>query len=130
MKTCGKCGVAKVLSEFNNSAKGALGKQRYCRDCQKTHYQENKVAYLEQTKQSKRRNTGARYGLTAEENELFRSRNRGLCEICGVKPAKVIDHDHQTGKLRGILCHGCNTGLARMGDSIDGLYRAISYLQG
>ena len=51
------------------------------------------------------------YGLTdAERLELFESSD-GLCALCLEEPATVIDHDHETGKVRGALCHFCNKGL-------------------
>jgi hypothetical protein len=50
------------------------------------------------------------------------SRRRGL----GVKP--VVDHDHETGKVRGIVCYGCNTGLGKIGDNPDGAHRAEMYM--
>lgn len=40
-----------------------------------------------------------------------------------------VDHDHVTGKVRGILCHYCNTALGKLGDNIENLQRAIRYLQ-
>ena len=40
-------------------------------------------------------------------------------------PVWVIDHDHDTGEFRGWLCNNCNTGLGAMGDTIEGLERAI-----
>ena len=45
-------------------------------------------------------------------------------------PVWVIDHDHDTGEFRGWLCNNCNTGLGAMGDTIEGLERAIKYLKG
>lgn len=53
----------------------------------------------------------------------------GQCELCG-KVGKVHwDHDHETGKFRGWLCVSCNTGLGKLGDSIEGLERALAYLR-
>lgn len=53
----------------------------------------------------------------------------GVCECCG-KAGKVHwDHDHTTGKFRGWLCVSCNTGLGKLGDSVEGLERAIAYLK-
>jgi hypothetical protein len=40
-----------------------------------------------------------------------------------------IDHDHKTGQVRGLLCSGCNTGLGHLGDDIQGLKRALEYLE-
>lgn len=41
-----------------------------------------------------------------------------------------MDHDHTTGKIRGLLCFGCNTGLGKFKDSIVILNKAINYLKG
>jgi hypothetical protein len=41
----------------------------------------------------------------------------------------VVDHDHNTGAVRGLLCHSCNTGLGHLGDSVETLARALDYLQ-
>ncbi len=56
------------------------------------------------------------------------------CELCGKSPtsrrAFHRDYDHDTGTFRGWLCVGCNTGLGKLGDNIEGLERAIDYLRG
>jgi hypothetical protein len=74
------------------------------------------------------------YGITMQEfKELLEFQGNG-CAICG-KPLDMlnrrmnIDHDHETGKVRGLLCSGCNTGLGHLGDNVDGLERALYYLQ-
>jgi hypothetical protein len=50
------------------------------------------------------------------------------CQICDEERELVWDHDHKTGEFRGWLCQGCNVGLGQLGDSVDGLLRAINYL--
>lgn len=54
-----------------------------------------------------------------------------VCECCG-QPSKAslcIDHDHTTGAFRGWLCHGCNVGIGRLGDNLEGVRLAITYLE-
>lgn len=54
------------------------------------------------------------------------------CELCGGLPTKRrlhLDHNHKTKKFRGWLCHYCNTNLGRFGDTLEGLQRAMIYLQ-
>ncbi len=55
-----------------------------------------------------------------------------VCESCG-RPeptrALAVDHDHETGKFRGWLCSQCNTGMGKLGDNIEGLKKALAYLE-
>lgn len=60
---------------------------------------------------------------------------KGLCKICHQPPngrwkRLAVDHDHLTGKVRGLLCHSCNAGLGHFKDSVDALRSAISYIVG
>lgn len=54
----------------------------------------------------------------------------GLCAICGTAPAAHVDHDHATGKVRGLLCFNCNGGLGQFKDQIGVLNAAVRYLKG
>ena len=54
------------------------------------------------------------------------------CDCCGVitDPTKLhLDHDHVTYEFRGFLCRNCNTGIGSLGDTIEGLVKAINYLK-
>lgn len=55
-------------------------------------------------------------------------RRYGECPICLTAGPLVLDHDHETGAGRGWLCSTCNSGLGKLGDTIEGLQRAIVYL--
>jgi len=70
-----------------------------------------------------------KYGLSKDERlELFESSD-GLCAICYEVPATVIDHDHETGRVRGALCYRCNTGLGhveRMGTTSPSIQEYLS----
>jgi phage FluMu protein Com len=70
------------------------------------------------------------YGITQDDfNNLVESQDN-LCGICGDELNKInIDHDHESGKVRGLLCTGCNTGLGHLGDNINGLEKALHYLK-
>ena len=53
-----------------------------------------------------------------------------ICPICQDKRAEHVDHDHETGRVRGILCFACNAALGQMRDRPDALRRAADYLEG
>lgn len=70
------------------------------------------------------------YLLTKEQRAALEEQQGGRCAICGRQARKlVVDHDHETGVVRGLLCHGCNTSMGVLGDSVEGLERAIAYLK-
>ena len=72
------------------------------------------------------------YPITAGEYYRMRKRQGGICAICRKKPAKgtlVIDHSHNDGKVRGLLCTKCNAGLGLFGDDSDRLVSAARYLK-
>ena len=70
--------------------------------------------------------TVAKHGLTREHAQ--EARNDSECAICGSTERLMVDHDHTTGELRGILCGNCNTGLGMFEDSINRMMYAIIYL--
>jgi Autographiviridae endonuclease VII len=76
-----------------------------------------------------------RYGLTQEEVAALLVSQGGGCAICGTTDPKGrhsgfhVDHDHATGVVRGILCHGCNVSLGHFRDHVDLLEAAIAYLK-
>jgi hypothetical protein len=91
----------------------------------------------ESRSESIRRTNLRRYGITLEQYfELFNKQN-GVCAICSRPESEIlrgkiralnVDHDHSTGKIRGLLCSECNKGIGNLGDSTEVLRRAIEYL--
>lgn len=80
-----------------------------------------------------RRQVLKQYGLTPETYEEMRVSQGGVCAICRKaqtgKIGLVVDHDHVTGRVRGLLCTNCNTGLGKFGDSLLTLESACAYLK-
>lgn len=72
-----------------------------------------------------------RYGLTPEHYEALLSAQGGRCAICGGRPTGNlhVDHDHNTGKVRGLLCGRCNPALGAFQDSPRILLAAVRYLE-
>lgn len=71
------------------------------------------------------------YGLTAIEYLELLQRQGGRCAICRrwARQRLVVDHDHGTGSIRGLLCTPCNAGIGMLGDSVSGIMRAVDYLR-
>jgi hypothetical protein len=94
------------------------------------YYNSNKEKYFAY----KLKNT---YGLTLDEYYELVRKQKGLCAICGGKPNVVkgkskrlnIDHNHSTGKVRGLLCNKCNNGIGCFNDNTKNIAAAISYLK-
>lgn len=68
----------------------------------------------------------SKYGLT---EEFYNSECAKGCQICGSKERLHIDHNHDTGKYRGILCGKCNQGIGLLNDNAEQLQKAVIYLQ-
>lgn len=75
------------------------------------------------------------YGVTPEQFEQMLATQGGVCAICGTDQwdskgrGPNVDHDHTTGKVRGILCNSCNNGLGRFRDDTALLLAAVKYLE-
>ena len=71
-----------------------------------------------------------KYGVSKEQWEEMYEQQEGKCAICGKLPKKIcVDHDHKTGKVRGLLCDECNRALGFFYDNIKSLKNAINYLE-
>lgn len=80
------------------------------------------------------RHLKATYGLTPEEWEVkWQSQNRA-CASCGVTPREDerrfhVDHNHDTGEVRGILCQGCNVALGSLGEDPERIRALAAYIE-
>ena len=77
-----------------------------------------------------------KYGITKDEYQVLLKSQNNSCSICYVdflardtKRKPHIDHDHETGKIRGILCGPCNMGIGQLKDSIEIVESALKYLK-
>ncbi len=73
-----------------------------------------------------------KYGITLDDYDRMLKEQGDGCAICGRKPSNTrrldVDHDHKTGKVRGLLCHRDNRGLAWFSDNPTTLRAAADYL--
>ncbi len=137
MKTCTVCTVAKPLDEFYANSRSKDGKAYRCKQCDK----EAGDAYKERNREhvrTLRRNVNYkhRYGITLEDYDNMLKEQGGCCAICGSSDSKchgrmnfAVDHCHETGKVRGLLCNDCNRALGLFQDSSEILDKAVKYLE-
>lgn len=79
-----------------------------------------------------------RYGVTPEQFDQMLADQNGVCAICGEPETRMrldvllplsVDHDHVTGRVRGLLCHPCNQAIGFFKDDPERLVKAIEYLR-
>jgi Recombination endonuclease VII len=142
MKRCKICGVLKPLEEFYRASGARDGYRSDCKVCnlarKKIWYADNREIVIAKVKKWQRENrdrhnaTQREYRSThqAEYDELL-ARQGGGCGICGRAPGKIslhVDHDHETGEIRGLLCVGCNNALGQFHDDPHLLNLAADYV--
>lgn len=75
------------------------------------------------------------YGITLDEYNALLGTQGGLCAGCGSEGSQgkrkglFVDHDHETGGIRGLLCNNCNAALGLLGDSLETLRRLTAYVE-
>lgn len=133
-KTCRRCQVAKPRTEFTPHGVAKNGVQSTCRPCNAEMAAEKRQRQPIQSREVMRRSRLKNiWGLTEEAFEEMLRLQDGGCAICKSTEPRGrgkfhVDHDHATGKIRGLLCHSCNTGLGQFKDSVGRLSAAIDYL--
>ena len=118
---CRFCHETKPLDAFPNNKRYPNNKDNRCRECMKDYTKENKI----------RRQRAIDDGILYEGAE---------CPIClttttmdykkSMKHFAVVDHCHETGETRGVLCSTCNGAIGKIGDSLQAAERAVEYLKG
>ena len=115
-KVCRTCGEFKPHSEWHRNATASDGLPTRCEACRAARGREDHLM--------------RHYGLTeAERDELIASQG-GVCCICLSAPPAHVDHCHQTGRVRGVLCFSCNAALGQFKDRPDVIRRAATYVEG
>ena len=138
MKQCSVCKEEKKLSDFYNNTNSKDGKSYRCKVCdslaRKKYYRENECS-VEKRRERVRRHRYKKFGITEAEYDEMNAKQGGMCAICGGVDTRSsshqlsVDHCHVTGKIRGLLCNNCNRGLGLLGDTLEALEKAVSYLR-
>ena len=123
---CHDCEAVLPLTEFPRNKRRPNGRHPYCKPCHNARGKESKERLFGG---SRHYHLMRRYGIGAAEVDAMVEAQGGLCAICRENPAEHVDHCHETGAVRGILCFNCNGGLGQFRDRVDILLKAIRYLE-
>lgn len=140
VKTCSACGEEKDLSCFWKKTElkkdGTHSRRAHCKECsikeklKRYHKEGGKELQQKRSFRALMRS----YGITEEIYEKERIKQQYKCLLCGAGEQEqfhkrlFVDHCHETGKYRGLLCGICNTGLGAFKDDVEVLQKAIEYI--
>jgi hypothetical protein len=131
-KVCTRCKLPKDKELFAKNKSQKSGYDTQCLQCHCEKQQLRREQGLD-VETRRRRELRKRYGITPEDWDRMYDAQLGRCPICLITLAEVkkvcVDHDHETGAVRGILCFQCNLGIGSLKDNIDALERAAEYLR-
>lgn len=129
MKKCSKCKTTKSLSDFAKRNALKDGRRSQCKECDHRY----RIANQDEVREYHYQN---RYGISLSDYNLKLEEQNHCCAICGTKESNnermkrlVVDHNHTTGQVRGLLCHSCNVALGAVKEQEDILMACISYLK-
>ena len=156
MKTCAQCKEVKPLSSFGKDKHNNDGYNYSCKLCKNKASRSRHKANPELSKKrnikhrlkrkeyydsdkgkesSRRSHLKIKFNITLEDYNIMLEAQNGVCAICSntemnnVNKVLCVDHNHETKKIRGLLCGKCNTGLGHLNDNIELLINAIKYLK-
>lgn len=143
-KPCSKCGEAKPVAEFSRNKHRSSGYDAHCKKCHRRMPSQHGEARRKASRDWYRRNGMARlrqtlYGLTPDEYDALMEKQAGVCAICGEPETQTyqgnpkclaVDHCHDTGAVRGLLCSKCNVAIGMLNHDLGLLDRARVYLGG
>lgn len=134
MKTCSDCGKERPLEDFYVYNKKYGRRRKDCKDCVAKSTKTRLALDPEKTAEMRlAANRKHKYGVTREQVWAMLEACKNTCTICPEPITYMtahVDHCHSTGKVRGLLCKNCNTGLGSFRDNIAYLQKAIEYLKG
>lgn len=148
-KICSVCKEEKPLSDFYPAPRYKFGVTARCRPCTMEATNTWRAANAEKTRESakrhyykdherskelqRKRKMRSQYGLEPEEFDQMLVDQDGVCAVCGGVQSNgrrlAIDHNHETGEVRGLLCDSCNHGLGNFRDDPHLMKTAIKYLR-
>ena len=126
-RICASCRNFLPWTEFQKG-NGPNGKKSHCKAC-RSYYAKSAYNPLKKFSQ----HLQYAYGISYEDYEALLTSQKHCCAIC-LKPLKRgrlrnLDHCHNTGKVRGILCHRCNLALSFFDNDPEFVYKILDYLE-
>ena len=132
-RECRKCGEVKnLLESFYRQRKDSTLKSSYSYECKECTVE--RVKKNHNPSRSRQLHLKRKYGLTFAEFDKMLTEQNESCEICkssvagGKSNRFMVDHDHKTGRVRGLLCKSCNIALGEVNDDLTTLKNMINYL--
>ena len=128
LRKCTKCLQDKEPESFHKKRNSKDGRSRTCKDC-------DYVKVTESRKRNPRTHTDywlkQKYGISIEEFDVLYDKQGGVCAVCSksTEYRLCVDHRHDTGKIRGLLCRPCNKAIGQLGDTPEGVLKAYGYLK-
>jgi len=131
-KVCTKCKELKPLEDFGAQKRKLDGKEAQCKTCV-AEYRRNRWRANHVQGGQRAMHLWVKYKMRPEEYDALVIAQDGKCAICAQPPKPKekylsVDHCHETGLIRGLLCASCNVGLGNLGDTAERLEKALAYL--
>jgi len=137
MKTCSKCKEEKDYNAFSKNRLSKDGYQSECKSCKNAYGKKHRKDKGSQFIRAKRLEKD--FSISIEEYNIIFIEQHGVCSICNKAETRLnnkgqphylaVDHNHNTGEVRGLLCSACNRGLGLLGDNPRLLKSALNYLE-
>lgn len=147
-KKCSKCKEVKQVSDFSKDKGQKSGYACRCKECStqvsKESYYKHREKRIEAGKKWREKagkeyfqekHLNNTYGITSDDRKRLLIEQNHKCAICGIdeieahKNKLFVDHNHETNKVRALLCHNCNTLIGHCKESEDILLKSIQYLR-
>lgn len=137
MKVCTHCKIRKSVNEFWRHYNSVYPFCKACKKAQQASWRvRNPEKYKAQADRRKRENRSEegrfkRYGITKEQYASMVEWQHGECAICGlyVGMKLYVDHNHKTGKVRGLLCKRCNFAIGALKEDLSVMAKAMEYVR-
>jgi len=132
-RECSECGQFKLWSEFHGRKDLSTGRASHCKACRRKRTRRDMENGSIRSRELKKK-----YGISLEDYQQMAEQQGDCCAICGTTEKGMargrkrywsVDHNHETGAVRGLLCQKCNTLIGLADDNVEILRKAILYLE-